>query len=87
MSSAATAGWAVRQRQDRTEMLPLLEAMWEVLLGLAPWLLLGTVIASVLHVALPPNFVRRHLRGRSGVLRAVAAPAWSSSLAVLRRRR
>ena len=53
-------------------MLPLLQAMWEVLLGLAPWLLLGTVIAAVLHVALPPNFVRRHLRGRSGELRAVA---------------
>ena len=53
-------------------MMSMLHAMWDVLLGLAPWLLLGMVIAGVLHVALPANFVRRHLRGRTGVLRAVA---------------
>ena len=52
-------------------MIPMLHAMWDVLLGLAPWLLLGMAIAGVLHVALPANFVRRHLRGRSGVFRAV----------------
>ena len=50
----------------------MLVAMWEVLLGLAPWLLLGMAIAGLLHVALPANFVRRQLQGRSGVLRAVA---------------
>lgn len=53
-------------------MQSMLHAMWNVLLGLAPWLLLGMAIAGLLHVALPANFVRRQLRGRSGVLRAVA---------------
>jgi len=52
--------------------LTYLENVWHILLELAPWLLLGTVIAGLLHVALPANFVRRNLRGRSGVLRAVA---------------
>jgi len=53
-------------------MLPMLQAMWGVLLGLAPWLLLGMAIAGLLHVALPADFVRRQLNGRAGVLRAVA---------------
>lgn len=46
-------------------------AVWSVLLELAPWLLLGAFIAGVLHVVLPKNFVRRHLSGRGGVLKAV----------------
>ena len=49
-----------------------LDAAWLVLLALAPWLLLGTVIAAVLHVWLPPEFIRRQLSGRFGVLKAVA---------------
>jgi uncharacterized membrane protein YraQ (UPF0718 family)/copper chaperone CopZ len=53
-------------------MQPLLEATWGILLALAPWLLLGMAIAGLLHALLPPDFVRRHLRGRAGVLRAVA---------------
>lgn len=47
-------------------------AIWEMLLELAPWLLLGAAAAGVLHVALPPGFIRRHLGGRGGVLKAVA---------------
>jgi uncharacterized membrane protein YraQ (UPF0718 family)/copper chaperone CopZ len=47
-------------------------AIWTVLLELAPWLLVGAAIAGVLHVALPSDFVRRHLRGRGAVLKAVA---------------
>lgn len=39
---------------------------------LAPWLILGAAIAGLLHGLLPPNFVTRHLRGRGGVLKAVA---------------
>lgn len=47
-------------------------AAWAVTLELAPWLLLGAAVAGVLHVALPPDFVRRHLQGRFGVAKAVA---------------
>jgi uncharacterized membrane protein YraQ (UPF0718 family)/copper chaperone CopZ len=49
----------------------MLEALWQITLSLAPWLLLGMGIAGVLHVILPPNFVRRHLSGRAGVAKAV----------------
>lgn len=48
-----------------------LEAMWSVTLELAPWLLLGAAVAAVMHVLLPPGFVHRNLRGRSGVIKAV----------------
>ena len=50
----------------------LLTAMWNVLLALAPSLLLGAVIAGALHVLLPPDLLSRQLRGRAGVLKAVA---------------
>ncbi|MCH7752470.1 MAG: permease [Planctomycetes bacterium] len=46
-------------------------AVWQVLLELAPWLLLGAAIGGMLHVALPASFLRRQLSGRSGVLKAV----------------
>ncbi len=50
-----------------------LTAVWDVLLELAPWLLLGTSIASALHVLLPADFVHRHLGGRGvgSVVKAV----------------
>lgn len=51
--------------------MALLVAMWAVLLELSPWLLLGAAVAGVLHVLLPPGFVRRHLGGRGGVVKAV----------------
>jgi len=47
-------------------------AMWEVLLALAPWLLLGAFVAALIHVVLPRDFVHRHLGGRFGVAKAVA---------------
>ena len=50
----------------------MLQAMWGISLELAPWLLLGTAVAGVLHVALPPGFVHRQLGGRLGVAKAVA---------------
>ncbi len=46
-------------------------ACWSVLLDLAPWLLLGTVVAGVLHVLLPADFLKRHLTGSKGVVKAV----------------
>mgnify|MGYP001422234858 CR=1 FL=1 len=49
----------------------MLDSMWDITLALAPWLLLGTLVAGLLHVLLPPGFVRRQLRGRFGVLKAV----------------
>ncbi len=51
-------------------MTAFLSAAWTVTLELAPWLLLGAAVAGVLHVVLPRDFVRRRLRGRSGVLGA-----------------
>ncbi len=52
-------------------MRAYLEANWEILLELAPWLLLGTVIAAVLHVVLPRDLIRKQLRGYGGVGKAV----------------
>jgi len=48
-----------------------LQTMWDVLLELAPFLLLGMAVAGVLHVALPQRFVRLQFNGRFGVLKAV----------------
>lgn len=50
----------------------LLSAIWSVLLELAPWLLLGSLVAGLLHGFLPEGFLKRHLKGRWGVLKAVS---------------
>ena len=47
-------------------------ALWATMLELAPWLLIGSVAAGILHGVLPRNFVRRQLRGSGGVFKAVA---------------
>jgi uncharacterized membrane protein YraQ (UPF0718 family)/copper chaperone CopZ len=47
-------------------------AIWQVLLQLSPWLLLGAVVASVLHGVLPAGLIKRQFRGRAGVVKAVA---------------
>ncbi|MEM7154083.1 MAG: permease [Myxococcota bacterium] len=52
--------------------MALWHAIWATLLELSPWLLLGAVVAGVLHRVLPPGFIGRHLGGRGGVLKAVA---------------
>lgn len=44
---------------------------WLTTVELAPWLLLGALVAGVLHVLLPRDFVRRQLSGRWSVLKAV----------------
>jgi uncharacterized membrane protein YraQ (UPF0718 family)/copper chaperone CopZ len=49
-----------------------LTALWVVMLELAPWLLLGAVVAGALHVFLPVGFVHRRLRGPRGIFEAVA---------------
>ncbi|MCA9231603.1 MAG: permease [Planctomycetales bacterium] len=53
-------------------MAELLGAMWNVLLELAPWLLLGAGVAGILHVLLPGDFLQRQFSGRLGVVKAVA---------------
>lgn len=50
----------------------MLVATWNILLELAPWLLLGTVVASLLHVFMPAGWLERQLSGYRGVARAVA---------------
>ena len=50
----------------------MLDAIWQVWLQLAPWLLLGATAAGLLHVMLPPDFARRQFRGLGGVAKAVA---------------
>jgi len=50
----------------------MLQATWQVLLELAPWLLLGTAVSALLHVWMPPGLLQRQLQGPSGVFKAVA---------------
>ena len=50
----------------------MVDAIWNILLELSPWLLGGALIAGLLHVALPENFLRRHLSGRWAVVKAAA---------------
>ncbi len=50
----------------------LLSDSWAVMLELAPWLFLGIAVAGVLHVLLPRDLIERQLRGRGGVVKAVA---------------
>lgn len=47
------------------------EAFVSTWIALAPWLLLGTVLAASMHLLLPPQLIRRQLGGRWGPLRAV----------------
>lgn len=51
--------------------MELLANAWNVLLELAPWLLLGAAVAGLLHGLVPPGFIRGQLRGTSGVIKAV----------------
>jgi uncharacterized membrane protein YraQ (UPF0718 family)/copper chaperone CopZ len=53
------------------DVMSLVLAIWDVLLELAPFLLIGMVVAGVLHVALPRRFVRLQFKGRFGVVKAV----------------
>ena len=49
----------------------LIDAIWDVMLELAPWLLLGALVSALLHKFLPPDFLKRNLTGRGAVLKAV----------------
>jgi len=51
-------------------MFVFITNIWEVLLELAPWLLLGLLLAGILHLYVPDSFVVRHL-GKDGGIKSV----------------
>lgn len=52
-------------------VLGFLGNAWQTTLALAPWLLLGTFAAGLLHFLMPEHIVRRNMSGYAGVVRAV----------------
>ena len=52
-------------------MEPLFLAIWDVMLELSIWLLLGAVIASLLHAFIPSSIIRKQFQGASGVFKSV----------------
>jgi len=46
-------------------------ALWNIWLELSPWLLLGAAAAGLMHVLVPASWMKKHLTGRMGVLKAV----------------
>jgi uncharacterized membrane protein YraQ (UPF0718 family)/copper chaperone CopZ len=69
-----------------SELLHILSEFWSVSAELAPWLLLGCLLAGVLHVVMPPDLVRTHLGGSrfmnvvKAVLLGVPLPLCSCSV-------
>ncbi|MCP4036571.1 MAG: hypothetical protein GY733_06515 [bacterium] len=49
----------------------MLESIYEVLLELSPWFLLGMLVSGLLHVLLPRDFIKHQLKGSAGVVKAV----------------
>ena len=52
-------------------MSEFLQACWQILLDLSFWLLLGALVAGLLHVLLPRDFLKQQFTGAWGVLKAV----------------
>ena len=52
-------------------MTHFFHAVWHIWLEMAPWLLLGMVIAGVIHVIIPKDFIKRSFQGVSGIGKAV----------------
>ena len=50
----------------------MLQTIWNTWLQLAPWMLLGAFAAGLMHVLIPAGWMKRHLNGRLGILKAVA---------------
>ena len=46
-------------------------SFWSIWLEFAPYLLLGSLVAGILHVLLPKNWIQTHLKRKSGVLKSV----------------
>jgi uncharacterized membrane protein YraQ (UPF0718 family)/copper chaperone CopZ len=51
--------------------MSIISNIWMTFHELAPWLLLGTIISSLLHKFLPTGFIHQQLQGKKGVLKAV----------------
>lgn len=49
----------------------MVEAIWNIWLELSPWLLLGAIVAGLMHALIPTGWLHRHLSGRMGVAKAV----------------
>ena len=49
-------------------LVTLLVDCWEVLCELAPWFLLGAVVAGLIHGLAPVSFIKKRLQGYSGVV-------------------
>ncbi len=73
MSDPSDKKPAPRTVNNRFMISEFLIQVWKVLLELSPPLLLGTLIAGILHVILPPGLIARHLslKNTRSVLRAV----------------
>ena len=50
----------------------MVASLVQTMLELSPWFLLGMAVAGLLHGLLPRNFIKRQLRGRFAVMKAVA---------------
>src|SRR5262245_41924277 len=50
----------------------MIASIWHILEQLAPWLFVGALVGGALELLLPSGFMRRHLRGRWGVVKAAA---------------
>ncbi len=49
----------------------MIDAVWNIWLELAPWLLLGAIVAGLMNILIPDGWMKKHLSGRMGVLKAV----------------
>jgi uncharacterized membrane protein YraQ (UPF0718 family) len=52
-------------------MTHFIHAIWHIWLEMAPWLLLGMVIAGLIHVIIPKDFIKRSFQGVGGIAKAV----------------
>lgn len=57
-------------------LLEILNATWEMALSAAPWLAVGLVVAALIKVYVPSDWLTKFLRGRWGVVKAafIGAP-------------
>lgn len=46
-------------------------ALWQVMLELSPWLILGSVIAGLLHAFIPSSLIQKQFHGVGGIFKAV----------------
>ncbi len=46
-------------------------ALWQVMLELSPWLILGSVIAGLLHAFIPSSLIQKQFHGIGGIFKAV----------------